>query len=141
MNLAAKQKKQGEIFFFALFIPWIALTILSETTVSYLFSDVADYIVGLLKSTILPVCLVLVNLFLFNKTSTIKKLLALCVVVLLTSQCFLVTYHDDLLLCACLVIASANIDFKKILKVYLLVSLVLAAATTVSATRWNGRDR
>ena len=81
----AKKRKQGENIFFALFIPWIALTVLYETTVSYQFSEVADYIVGLLKSTVLPVSLVLFSLFFLSRATTLKKLLALGVVVLLTA--------------------------------------------------------
>ncbi len=129
----AKKRKQGENIFFALFIPWIALTVLYETTVSYQFSEAADYIAGLLKSTVLPVSLVLFSLFFLSRATTLKKLLALGVVVLLTAQCYLITYNDDLLLCACLVISASAIDFKKILKVYLLVSLAVMAITTIAA--------
>ena len=124
-TIDAKQKRQGENIFFALFIPWIALTILSETTVSYQFSEAAEYIISLLKSTILPVSLVLFSLFFVNRASTVKKLLALGVIVLLTAQCFWITCDDDLLLCACLVIAASAVDFKKLLKVYLFESLIL----------------
>ncbi|MBP5416636.1 MAG: hypothetical protein J6Y58_03830 [Clostridiales bacterium] len=127
------RKKRAEILFFALFIPWISLCIVSETTLTYTFSEVADYVVWLLKSIILPVCLVLLNLFSISKSVLRKKLLILAAVVLLTAQCFMLTYSDDLLLCVCLMIAVMNIDFKKVLKVYLLTSLSLLILMTIAS--------
>lgn len=128
------RKKRTELVFFALFIPWITLCIISETTLSYSFSKAADYIVWLLKSLILPVSLVLLNLFVISRTDLQRKLLVLISIVLLTAQCFMLTYSDDLLLCICLMIAAMNIDFKKILKVYLFTSLTLVILMTVAAS-------
>ena len=124
---------RAERLLFALFIPWLAIVFLSETTLTYSYPETFDSVLSLLKSTLLPLSIVLINLFLINKDSIIRKLMLLTVVLLLTSQCLLLTFNDDLLLCACLVIGMQGIDFKKILKTYLWESISLLLLTTVLA--------
>ncbi|MBR3033389.1 MAG: hypothetical protein IKH92_10270 [Clostridiales bacterium] len=126
-------KNLGEKIFFAMFIPWIVLIILAETTVAYNYSDLCYSIINVLKLFVLPAGMVVINLMFLGKNSFLKNLLLLSVFVMVMAQFCVVTYDEDLLLCTILVISSSHVHFKKLLKTYLLTSVSVAVITTILA--------
>lgn len=130
-NLNGKTRNWGEILFISMFIPWVAVAVLGTTTFysEYLYNN----IVWEFLLVFIPLFVVIVKVLLFDKLDIIRKLLLLILLFAITAQCLIITFNNDLLLCIILIVGSYGIDFKKILKIYLLESVVLTILTTCAA--------
>ena len=128
-NLNGKTRNWGEILFFSMFIPWVAIVVLDATTLyyEYLYKIVVIWEIFL---QFIPLLLVTAKVILFDKLDIIRKLLLLILLYAITAQCLNITFNNDLLLCVILIVGAYGIDFKKILKTYLLESVILTALTT-----------
>ena len=131
-NLNGKTRNWGEILFFSMFIPWVAIVVLDATTLyyEYLYKIVVIWEIFL---QFIPLLLVTAKVILFDKLDIIRKLLLLILLYAITAQCLNITFNNDLLLCVILIVGAYGIDFKKILKTYLLESVILTALTTCAA--------
>ena len=130
-NLNGKTRNWGEILFFSMFIPWVAVAVLGTTTFysEYLYNNVVwEFLL-----VFIPLFVVIVKVLLFDKLDIIRKLLLLILLLAITAQCLIISFNNDLLLCVILIVGSYGIDFKKILKIYLLESVVLTILTTCAA--------
>lgn len=129
-SLHDKQHNGGELLFFILFIPWVALVMLTQSTLYYKY--IADYhMIWRIPLHLIPILVVCVKILLFDKTSLMKKALMILALLLAMFQFFSITFDDDLFLPVILVLASCDIDLKKILKVYLWESVAITATTTI----------
>ena len=130
-NLNDKTRNWGEILFISMFIPWVAVAVLDTTTFysEYLYNNVVwEFLL-----VFIPLFVVTVKVLLFDKLDIIRKLLLLILLFAITAQCLIISFNNDLLLCVILIVGSYGIDFKKILKIYLLESVVLTILTTCAA--------
>ncbi len=128
-SIDEKKRNTVELLFFAFFIPWVAIVILSEST----YNTIIPVQITQIGRLMLPLCLVFLKLFLFDKHKFPQLMIILSVLTLILVQGMLLTGKDDLLLSTLLVIAAYGLDFKKILKVYLLVSSIMVVILTGSA--------
>lgn len=129
-NIDEKKRNTVELLFFAFFIPWVAILILSNST----YTTIIPVQITQTGRLMLPLCLVFLKLFLFDKHKFPQLMIILSVITLLLMQCMLLTgNNDNLLLSTLLVIAAYKMDFKKILKVYLCVSSIMVVILTISA--------
>lgn len=131
-HLGDKQHNYGEILFFALFIPWIACIILAETTLYGEFLCHLDTL-WLLLMYFFPFGLVSIKLLLFDKMELAYKTLLLLVMCIFGFQFFNVVWNPDLYLTVLCIVAAYGIDFRKILRVYLIESVLLVCMYTTLA--------
>lgn len=131
-SIDSKNRNLGEILFFSLFIPWIAMVILTQTTLygKYLYKINSTWEILI---HFLPLCVVTIKVLLVDKLELIPKLLTLLILYTVFAQFIRITYDDDLLLCVLFVISAYGIDFRKILKAYLLEAAILTAITTFAS--------
>lgn len=131
-NIDEKTRNWGEILFFSFFIPWIGLVILSQTAFYgvylYKYFSVWEVLIHFL-----PILFVSVKVLAFDKIPLIPKLLLLLGFFIVVAQFFNITFDDDLLLAAVLIFSSFGIDFKKILKIHLLESVIITLIGTISS--------
>ena len=131
-SIDEKSRNWGEILFFSFFIPWVGLVILSQTAFYgvYLYKYFSVWEIFL---HFLPILIVSVKVLAFDKIPLIPKLLLLLGFFTVVAQFFNITFDDDLLLAAVLIVGSYGIDFKKILKIYLLESVIITLISTISS--------
>lgn len=128
-SIDEKKRNTVELLFFAFFIPWVAIVILSEST----YNTIIPVQITQIGRLMLPLCLVFLKLFLFDKHKFTHLMLILSGLTLILVQGMLLTGKDDILLSTLLVIAAYKMDFKKILKAYLCVSSIMVVILTASA--------
>ena len=127
-----KARNWGEILFLSFFIPWVGLVILSQTAFYgvylYKYFSLWEVLVHFL-----PILFVSVKVLVFDKIPLIPKLLLLLGFFAVTAQFFNITFDDDLLLAAVLIVGAYGIDFKKILKIYLLEAVIITVISTIAS--------
>ncbi len=131
-HLDDKQHNYGELLFFVLFIPWIACIILAETTLYGACLCHLDTL-WLLLMFFFPFAIVSIKLLLFDKMQLVYKTLLLLVMCVFGFQFFNVVCNPDLYLTVLCIIAAYGIDFRKILRVYLVESVLLVCMYTILA--------
>ena len=132
-SIENKSRNVGEILFFSLFIPWIAMVILSQTTLFGAYIYYHCYGLWDVFLHFVPLFIVILKVLLVDKIDLVKKLLLLLLLSVVTVQFLNITYDDDLFLCVLFVVSAYGIDFRKILKTYLIESVILTAITTFAA--------
>ena len=131
-QLNDKQRDWGEILFFALFIPWVACIILTETT---FFDSFLSHLgtLWILLIYFFPFGITCIKFLLFDKIPLLYKALILLVLCVFGYQFFSVTLNPDLYLTVLCIVAAYGINFHKILCVYLIESVLLVLMYTTLA--------
>lgn len=127
MTLSLNKKTIGNIIFWVVFCFVVVTRILMSTAfpVNY----------GLFNNCILVAyVLLLFKLVCFDELSLVKKLVLLIVEVLVFFQAYFFVYNNNLMIMVMLTIGVFGIDYRKILKAYLIFALSLVFIMTVSAT-------
>ncbi|MBO4474415.1 MAG: hypothetical protein J5750_05810 [Clostridiales bacterium] len=131
INISRENRNWAELVFFAIFIPWLALVILSKSTLFVYFYRYGE-IINIFK-IVFPLCFLAIKVILLDKGRLTTKLLSILILVMLYYQFISLVYNDDLLLACILIVGAWGVEYRKILKVYLFESLALVILTTILA--------